>query len=156
MRITVDIDSDSKLNLLWKLSKGLLLCRKIPEIKRTSRGYHLIWYGLKISFKRHFLYRKFIGDDENRIRLDMNPKRLGQVLFTEKRVFLMKGRKLKPIKYCRICRLPLTKFWVFRNREYYCIRCGSKKDVVAYEQIVKRREEIFNSLISLFGLKLKY
>jgi hypothetical protein len=148
MRITIDADTNSKISLLWKIFKGLLLCHRLPdEIKTTSRGYHMIWYGLKIDFNKHFLYRRFIGDDENRIRLDMNPKRTGQVLFTSKDVFIRKDKKWERMKYCRICHLPLTKFWVYKYDTYYCINCGSKKNVLLYERLVQRRNQLFNSLL---------
>lgn len=146
MRVTVDADC-GKIKLLWKIFKGVLLCRKFPDkINRTKRGYHLIWYGLNISIKKHFVYRKFIGDDWNRIRLDMNPKRVGQVLFTKKRVWIKKDR-WERVKYCKICKLPLTRFWVFKYNNYYCIHCGVK-NVKILEVIERRREFLFNSFLS--------
>ena len=88
MRITIDQDSKSVLALSLKLVKGFLLFRKFPrKIRITRKGYHLIWSDLDLTRREMFKYRKVIGDDKNRIRLDMlSNKRLSQVLFSAKRV----------------------------------------------------------------------
>jgi len=53
----------------------------------TGRGYHLINYGIKAPPKKIFELRRKIGDDPNRIKLDMcSKKRMTQVLFTSKKV----------------------------------------------------------------------
>jgi len=85
MRVTIDYDSESYIGLLWRILKGIFLCKKLPNIKKSSKGYHLVWSGLNISERDMFKYRKIIGDDKNRIRLDRcSKKRIKQVLFTEK------------------------------------------------------------------------
>lgn len=86
MRVTVDIDSDNPLSLLVSLIKGTILCRRFPaKIRKTAKGYHIIWRGLGISKKKAFKWRLMVGDDWNRVRLDMDsPKRISQVLFSEK------------------------------------------------------------------------
>jgi hypothetical protein len=147
IRVTIDIDSNNKIVVLWSLLKGLLLLHRFPdEIERTRRGIHYIWHGLDIDFKKHFVYRKFIGDDENRIRLDMHPKRIGQVLFTGKEVFINEKGEWKPVKYCDVCSKPLTEYWTWRPDKYYCIRCGSG-NVKVLKAVHRRREKLFNNFL---------
>jgi len=87
MRITIDLDTRSKLKLNWTLLKGRLLCgKKADEIYQTRKGFHVIWHGLKIDKETSFRWRGLLGDDRNRIRLDRNPKRITQVLFAEKHI----------------------------------------------------------------------
>jgi len=91
MRVTVDIDTKNPLVLLTAILKGIILCRSFPEIESSRRGFHLIWYGLNIDEETMLRYRRIIGDDENRIRLDsISDKRIKQVLFTEKKVINVK------------------------------------------------------------------
>lgn len=91
MRVTVDIDSKNPIVLAIAIIKGIILCRNFPQIEKSRRGFHLIWYGLNIDENKMLLYRKLIGDDENRIRLDsLSDKRIKQVLFTEKRFIDLK------------------------------------------------------------------
>ena len=87
MRVTVDLDRKSISELMTVLVKGSVLCRKIPSnIRRTRKGYHLIWRGLPIDEQKMYLLRFRLHDDRNRIRLDiLSPKRIKQVLFSEKR-----------------------------------------------------------------------
>ena len=59
------------------------------EIMKSSggRGWHIIVYDVNIGEKEMFSARKFIGDDANRIKLDMSSrKRIRQVLFDKKEV----------------------------------------------------------------------
>jgi hypothetical protein len=88
MRVTVDIDSKSKLSLWWVLFKGRILLGKTADnIHKTRKGWHVIWHSLPMTEEASFTYRKILGDDKNRIRLDhFSNKRLHQVLFSEKRV----------------------------------------------------------------------
>jgi len=86
MRVTVDIDSKNPIVLTIAIIKGIILCRSFPQIEKSRRGFHLIWHGLNIDEKKMLLYRRLIGDDENRIMLDsISDKRIKQVLFTEKK-----------------------------------------------------------------------
>jgi len=127
------------------------VCRRFPDkIERSRRGYHFIWYNLDIGFKKHLVYRKFIGDDWERVKLDINPKRAGQVLFTSKKVWIKRGNSWYPVIYCKICGTPLTSYFVFREGNFYCVKCGAK-DVKVYEAVVKRREKLFLSFLSLFS-----
>jgi hypothetical protein len=144
--VTVDADC-GKLKFLWKIFKGVLITHRLPdETERTKKGYHAIWRGLNIDFKKHFVYRKFIGDDENRIKFDMHPKRIGQVLFTGKEVFINEKGEWKPVKYCDVCNKSLTEYWVWRPDKYYCIRCGAG-DVKVLRAVQKRREKLFNNFL---------
>jgi hypothetical protein len=54
----------------------------------TRKGFHIAWRGLDINEKKMYRYRYLIGDDRNRIWLDMiDDWRAKQVLFTEKEVW---------------------------------------------------------------------
>lgn len=92
MRVTVDIDDNSVSKMLFCLVKGIILCKKFPyKVRKTEKGWHLIWKGLKISDEESLRYRKMLGDDPNRIKLDEESTRIKQVLFTEKQVFYYDG-----------------------------------------------------------------
>lgn len=103
MRITIDIDTRNKLILLWKIIKGTILLEKIPDEIKTSasgRGYHLIWYdqfleqNIHDAFNSMIKYRKLIGDDKNRIKLDMmSPHRVPQIMFTDKEFINLKTKR---------------------------------------------------------------
>ena len=126
MRVTIDIDSKSKKCLYWCVFRGLLYFRKMPDIRKTMRGFHVIWRGLKINEKESYEYRKRLGDDWKRIELDKaSPKRLKQVLFTEKvvtyngycppKMFNTKGNR----KNCPLCGKPIQKAiisWTIDNK----------------------------------------
>jgi len=85
MRLTCDIDTKNPLVLLFSIFRGIWLCRSLPEIEKSKKGWHLFWYGLKINQKTMFKYRLLIGDDQNRVRLDMSSdKRIQQVMFNRK------------------------------------------------------------------------
>lgn len=113
MRVTIDLDDNSTLKMIWTAIKGTILCRKLPyKIRKTERGWHLIWKGLKISEEESIEYRRRIGDDENRIKLDEEcSKRIKQVLFCEKKVFYYDGifpmwigkEGREGIKTCPLC-----------------------------------------------------
>jgi len=89
MRVSCDLDSKNSLKLGYYLLKGTLIFFKLPsKIRITRRGFHYIWSGLFITEQKSYYYRKILGDDLNRIRLDMvSDKRLKQVLFKEKKVY---------------------------------------------------------------------
>jgi hypothetical protein len=86
MRLTVDLDNPSELQLL----KTYFNCKRygIVEVCISSggKGYHMIVSGLKLTLKQVIELRRTLGDDENRIFFDemgltYKPK---QVLFTGK------------------------------------------------------------------------
>lgn len=70
------------------LLKGIILCRKFPEIYRTGRGkFHLIFRGINANEKEIMRLRRLIGDDKKRIHLDTVCKlKPQQILFTKKTV----------------------------------------------------------------------
>ncbi|MEM1543712.1 MAG: hypothetical protein QXP52_02250 [Candidatus Aenigmatarchaeota archaeon] len=119
MRVTVDLDDNSLFKMLCVAVKGTILCKKLPfKIRRTERGWHLIWKGLNISEEKSIEYRRKLGDDENRIKLDLEcSKRIRQVLFTEKQVFYYGGifprwigkEGREPIKICPLCQKEVIK-----------------------------------------------
>ena len=86
MRITIDLDTHSKLRLALTLLRGFATLYKFPdEIRKTNRGRHLIYRGIKCTIEKMYLYRKIIGDDERRIKLDILKKKgEKQILFKEK------------------------------------------------------------------------
>ena len=85
MRVTIDLDTKSKFALFKTLFRGCAYFMKIPEIRETAKGYHIIWRGLNITEEQCYTYRYKLGDDKKRIQLDMcSDKRIKQVLFREK------------------------------------------------------------------------
>lgn len=96
VRVTIDSDSDSSLSLLWCVFKGYLRTGKMPEkVRKSQRGYHIIWKGIDMTEKECIKARAFIGDDSNRLKMDLShinngDFRLNQVLFTEKTTTCLK------------------------------------------------------------------
>lgn len=88
MRITIDLDSHSKFLLGLTLVRGIATLYRLPnEIRKTNRGRHLIYRGIKCSEEEMFIYRHIIGDDERRIMMDkIKKKGERQILFKEKNV----------------------------------------------------------------------
>jgi len=94
-RITVDIDG-SFFTLLHSLLRCLVLCRIVPFIRKTSKGYHL-WFYLpqNVTDREMYRLRLLLFDDKNRVRLDMKCKfKPKQVLFDEKKVIDLEERKV--------------------------------------------------------------
>ena len=93
MRVTIDIDSHNIFSLGFVLLKGIILCRKLPYyFRKTRKGFHIGFRGLSISIPVMYKYRFIIGDDRNRIALDMERKKtIQQVLFTEKKIYKFDG-----------------------------------------------------------------
>ena len=88
MRVTIDLDDQSLLSFIITITKGYIMLKRLPDLtRRTKKGYHLIWRHLNISQNKSYILRKFIGDDKNRLSLDMSSKkRIKQILFTTKKV----------------------------------------------------------------------
>lgn len=86
MRVTIDIDERD----LVRLGKIIAFFRKnygiIPEVRVSSsgRGFHVIAYGLDISYEESLKIRKMLGDDANRVMLDESILKPKQVLFSVK------------------------------------------------------------------------
>jgi hypothetical protein len=71
---------------MLSVAKGFYFFKKLPNtIRKTEKGIHLIWYNVNCSEKEAYVKRKVIGDDLNRIKLDMCGNRLKQVLFSAKK-----------------------------------------------------------------------
>lgn len=88
MRISIDFDGKSSFDIGLILLKGLFYFRKLPEKTRnTERGVHIIYRDIATDEANSLKYRRLLGDDENRVRLDrMATKKPKQILFTEKEV----------------------------------------------------------------------
>jgi len=95
MRLTVDLDDRSYWKVAWTYFKMvfLVLYKKrrlvLPEVKRSSsgRGWHLVSRGIVATVPEINRYRKWVGDDENRVRLDSCSRvRLQQILFDRKSI----------------------------------------------------------------------
>jgi hypothetical protein len=69
------------------LIKGYYKLRKLPKIEESNRGYHLIYFTEINDFRRICVLRRIIGDDKNRVRLDLlSTNKIKQVLFNKKYV----------------------------------------------------------------------
>jgi len=96
---------------------------------KTRKGFHIITYGfdfgtedLKEREKRCLIARKWCGDDPERIKHDMNPKRFKQVLFTNKKVDVFRKSKPRILLYCFSCHKPLIHHFIydFKTRRFFC------------------------------------
>jgi hypothetical protein len=130
IRVTVDIDSNSIMKLAICIVKGIILCKKIPfKVRKTEKGWHVIWRGLNIDERTMIKYRRILGDDPNRIKLDLEAKkRVQQVLFSEKEVhyygYLFSkwvGSK-EWITVCPICNRKILKSVKVWSEEEKCIK----------------------------------
>lgn len=117
MRVTIDIDKTNPITLFTCLMKGIIVCKRLPKkIRRTSKGFHIVWYGLNIDKRTMLKYRLLIGDDKKRVMLDMKArKRITQVLFCEKIVYYYHAlhprwinRKGEKITVCPVCGHPIS------------------------------------------------
>jgi hypothetical protein len=82
----LDLDSRSKIKLAYTCLKGRILTGKKPEIFKTRHGYHVIWHGIPIDKETCLRWRKLLGDDKVRLRLDSEGNRISQVLFSTKKI----------------------------------------------------------------------
>lgn len=100
MRVSIDIDTNSLEKLHEVFYEGFCLLGSIPEVRTgNTKGFHLIWRGVRCSQQESLMFRYLLGDDWNRLRLDLSSKkRLKQVLFTEKEINwngkVIKGRSI--------------------------------------------------------------
>lgn len=96
-RITIDLDSKSKLKLLYYVYKGIKIIPKLVGIKimpSTSKGWHIIFYSNeRMSMERIFKYREKLGDDKLRIYYSKK-ERPRQILFQKK----LKRKRIKWLK----------------------------------------------------------
>lgn len=88
MRITIDLDTQSAIDFFRTLLKAYWHLRLLPDlVRKTRKGFHIIYRDLPVSRNTVFCFRKILGDDTNRIRLDKaSKKRIEQVLFYKKKV----------------------------------------------------------------------
>lgn len=88
IRITADIDSKSKIMLLYRVFKAMSIIKKVKSIEikpSNSKGYHIvIWTTHNYPLYKTYNIRKRIGDDPHRIRLDHKRKMGRQTLFYKK------------------------------------------------------------------------
>ena len=126
MRVTIDLDDNSLIKLFLVIGKGMVALLKyfpriVPEIERTRKGFHVTWRHLPISEEESFKYRLLIGDDRNRINLDMQSwKRIKQVMFNYKKSDFFAHKKcgsLTVIKegriYCPKCKVFVRRSGIF-------------------------------------------
>jgi DNA-directed RNA polymerase beta' subunit len=108
-------------------------------------------YDLEVEPSHSFIVRNILCHNSNRIKFDMNPKRVGQVLFNSKQVWIKnaKTKKWEKMKYCKICSTPLPHFWVYRENNYYCINCGREKNVILLEKLNNYKEKRFFKFLML-------
>jgi len=86
----------AKLSFWYRIAMGCILMRKLPEVRVTTKGLHLIWRENNISEKTMLVYRFILLDDINRILLDMSsPLRVKQVLFVKKEVIYHEKEEVK-------------------------------------------------------------
>jgi len=90
MRVSCDYDDHNVIKLVYYLAKGIAINKKFPSmIRKTKRGFHVVFSGCSINEREMFLRRYRLGDDSNRIWLDMScPKKPKQVLFSKKIVYV--------------------------------------------------------------------
>lgn len=90
MRLTIDIDNRKDLKKVVNRINTFFDNRKMIDeiwLSSSGRGYHIIIYGLKITFEQCLELRKFFGDDKLRVYIDSIRDKVGhatQVLFTTK------------------------------------------------------------------------
>jgi hypothetical protein len=133
MRVTSDIDGNA-LRMIYYAIKGTILLRRIPHIRRTSKGWHLIWHNIpNITEEESLKYRMMLGDDEKRIALDMLcKKKIKQVLFVEKETIYYNG---------------LPAWWIGGKREIMNICPKCRKRIVRSEKrwkIDEKRIAVFH------------
>lgn len=135
MRVSVDLDDKNPLKWLVTYLKGLYYCQRFPtKMRRTTKGIHIIWSGLPINFQRSIELRLKIGDDKNRVNLDLiSDKRISQVLFDEKVTtcygFMMTSfcKKVgidphgKDLTRCPNCGKNIDKAVDYRSKEKNCV-----------------------------------
>lgn len=97
-RITCDIDSNSKVKVLYYVLKGMFKIKRLKRIDiRTSysNNYHLIfWTNYPYKLKEGFYLRKILGDDLHRLKMDTQ-RTLGRntLFYKKQKVNLLKQLK---------------------------------------------------------------
>jgi len=157
MRVTCDID---KGGVLKSLILGLILFNKRPEVRKTRRGYHLIWKGLNLSRDEVLRFRMILRDDPKRVIMDGNPKKVFQVLFKEKEIYKREGSVIRngkvignflmKVNYCDVCGMALITCGKFKDGKFYCLNCLDKGIV---KEKVKRiiKEKVTDFILMILG-----
>jgi hypothetical protein len=88
MRVSLDYDDHNVIKLAYYVAKGIAINRKLPSlIRKTKRGFHVVYSGCDISEREMFVRRYRLADDSKRLWLDMScPKKPKQVLFYRKEI----------------------------------------------------------------------
>jgi len=96
IRITADIDSKNKFNLIKNIIKAFYKIKDIISLEvklSNSKGYHLIIYTDKFYTEgQQYKLREYIGDDISRIRMDKKRKIGRNTLFDYKIVLNKKNK----------------------------------------------------------------
>lgn len=75
IRITCDIDSKSRLKIIYYITKALFKIKKLQKIvvnRSHSNNFHLIfWTNHNYSEEEQYSLRKKLGDDPYRLHRDM-------------------------------------------------------------------------------------
>jgi hypothetical protein len=112
VRLTLDVDAPSELNLLKTYFNVKAIFGRIDEIRRSSRGhgYHIIVRHTNLNFRQILRLRHLLNDDEQRLKFDeeadMKPKNL---MFRSK-----DGYEVQVLDERNLIALP---FWVSRGVE---------------------------------------
>jgi len=87
-RITIDLDTKCKHNLIMNISKALFKIKKLKSILITpsfKKGYHLIiWTHYNYTDDEMFNLRKYLGDDWFRLSMDRKRTMGRNTLFNKK------------------------------------------------------------------------
>lgn len=88
IRITIDLDTKSKIKVLYYVAKALYKVKKIKSIevlKSSSENHHIIIWTNKIyTTKQRIHLRKILGDDSYRLSRDINRDMGTDTLFYKK------------------------------------------------------------------------
>lgn len=152
VRITCDLDSTSTLTLANSLLRGIFLLRRLPDtIRQTSKGFHVIYYGINATEDRSYKLRWIIGDDPNRISLDLkSPLRISQVLFSEKIVKYFDVPKDFRCPVCKEKNIEMNiKHWTF-DKKLFEVRHRNGK--VCVTKLKCFRPPLFLKVLEKMGL----
>lgn len=148
----MDIDSTSTFMLLNSILRGFFLLKRLPDtIRQTSKGFHVIYYGINVTEDRSYRLRFCLLDDTNRLRLDLlSPKRITNVLFSEKIVRYLDVPKDYKCPVCKEKNIEMnTKYFTF-DKKLFEVR--HKNGVVCTTRLKSFRKPIIITLLEKAGL----
>lgn len=152
VRITIDIDHTNGLMLMNSLLRGIYFLHRFPDtIRQTSKGFHVIYYGLNVTEDKSYRLRFCLLDDFNRISLDLrSPRRLQQILFSEK---IVKYYDVPKDYKCPVCGYKNieqnTKYFTF-DKKIFEVR--HKNGVICTTRLKSFRKPIIITLLEKAGL----